>query len=182
MKKQDDSPIVPTLTEVLEGTAGTGVIFRASGGGLEHCDEAEESQSTGWTGEGLFWGAWSTCGSTEPLRIIASSCAWARRRAVCMAMTRWRSLVRRHFSHLHVRYLQYRLWPLRAIFMRWLRQRAQLGGVRGEADVLDAFTSIFESSEDMLLHGHSRRNRFLARAMRFHVVQPCRELSVLQVK
>jgi hypothetical protein len=37
--------MVPTLTEVLDGTAGTGVIFLITGVGFEHCDEADESQS-----------------------------------------------------------------------------------------------------------------------------------------
>lgn len=142
-------------TDVEEGTAVvTGVSFRTTGGGLEHCEDAEESQSRllsiWWIGEGLFWGWSNECSPGKlPVLIKASSCAWARRRAVCMAITLWRSDVSRHFSHLQLRYLQYRLCPLRAIFMRWLRQRAQLGGVLGEADVLDAFTSIFESKSGL---------------------------------
>lgn len=68
-------------------------------------------------------------------RARASSCAWARRSAVCSAITRCRSAVRRHFSHMQLRYLQYRLCPFSSILRRWLRQRAQFGGARGTAEL-----------------------------------------------
>lgn len=69
-------------------------------------------------------------------------------------MTLCRSDVSRHFSHLHVRNMQYLLWPLSGTFFLWFRHLAQFGGVLGEAEVLDALTSILLSKSwvsDILL-------------------------------
>lgn len=140
---------------------------------VEHCEEAGESQSMlrsmgapalppppppalgllpllprsgcceWWIGDGLF-------GMKLLLVfIICSSCCCARRNAVCIAITRWRSEVSLHFSHLQERNLQKRLWLFSGIFNRWFRQRAQFGGVRRDAEVDEAFTTaIFESYSD----------------------------------
>lgn len=76
-------------------------------------------------------------GGTSPsFSARCSSWVWARRSAVCRAITRCRSAVRQHFSHWQARYLQYRLWPFSPIFSPWLRQRAQFGGVRGFSELL----------------------------------------------
>lgn len=96
--------------------------------GVEFIDPVDESQSIN-----------ERCGSgaTSPsLSARCSSCVWARRRAVCSAMTRCRSAVRQHFSQLQPRYLQYRLCPFRPILSPWFRQRAQFGGVRGFSELL----------------------------------------------
>lgn len=77
------------------------------------------------------------CKPDSLARALASSCACARLSAVCRAITRCLSAVRRHFSQLQYRYLQYRLWPFSSTLSRWLRQRAQLGAARGTPE-LDA--------------------------------------------
>lgn len=66
--------------------------------GVEFIDPVDESQSINERGGS---------GATSPsLRARCSSWVWARRRAVCRAMTRCRSAVRQHFSQLQLRYLQ----------------------------------------------------------------------------
>lgn len=86
------------------GCIGTDGDLRCSGSamfdvpGVEFIDPVDESQSINERGGS---------GATSPsLRARCSSWVWARRRAVCRAMTRCRSAVRQHFSQLQTRYLQ----------------------------------------------------------------------------
>lgn len=174
---------VSMLVVVVDGTEGTGVILLTTAKGLEHCEEAEESQSKlrsmVWTGEGLFCDTVAIPLGSPPFLMRASSWAWARLRAVCMAITLCLSDVSLHFSHLQLRYLQYRLWPFRAIFILWFLQRAQFGGVRGDDDVLDALLpliSIFGSNSwlsDMFSTIRLNCVHFLYYLRHFHLKSCC---------
>lgn len=147
--KLDDwhSALLSMLAVVVDGITTVGVTLLATGI-FAPGDDPEESQSKllsiECTREGLFWDTGNkdnSCGITCPVFIKASSCACALLKAVCIAMTLWRSEVNRHFSHLQERKKQYLLCPLRGTFFLWFRHLAQFGGVRGDTEVLDAFTS-----------------------------------------
>lgn len=66
-------------------------------------------------------------GGGSAIKLSRLSLACWRRSATCAAMTRWRSMIRMHLSHVQSLKRQYRLWPLSQDSTPWLRHLAHLG-------------------------------------------------------
>lgn len=66
-------------------------------------------------------------GGGSAIKLSRLSLACCRRSATCAAMTRWRSMIRMHLSHVQSLKRQYRLCPLSQDSTPWLRHRAHLG-------------------------------------------------------
>lgn len=71
----------------------------------------------------------SSSGSTSSMTVrpMASSSAWARRSATCLAMTTCRLAISLHRSQTQSTYGQKRLWPRSNTILLWFLQRAQFG-------------------------------------------------------
>lgn len=105
----------------------------------EYGDSGDEGSEARLTSEGVTQSAGgmlpfsaaslSSSGSTSSMTVrpMASSSAWALRRATCLAMTTCRLAISLHRSQTQSTYGQNRLWPRSNTILLWFLQRAQLG-------------------------------------------------------